>query len=69
MRGWVSCPLILNQEIKVAEVYYKKPNGEVFKYQAGRMKKSSCDSKYTLCDIGGKATKVEKKATAKKGAK
>ena len=53
----------------MAEVYYKKPNGEVFKYQAGRMKKSSCDSKYTLCDIGGKAVKVEKKATAKKGAK
>jgi len=53
----------------MAEVYYKKPNGEVFKYQAGRMKKSSCDSKYTLCDANGKEVKVEKKTTAKKGVK
>ena len=53
----------------MAEVYYKKPNGEVFKYQAGRMKKASCDEKYTLCDNKGKAVTVEKKATAKKGAK
>jgi len=53
----------------MADVYYKKPSGEVFKYQAGRMKKSSCDEKYTLCDLNGKEVKAEKKATAKKGAK
>ena len=53
----------------MAEVYYKKPNGEIFKYQAGRMKKSSCDENYTLCDANGKEVKVEKKTTAKKGAK
>ena len=53
----------------MADVYYKKPNGEVFKYQAGRMKKSSCDEKYTLCSIDGKEVKAEKKATTKKGAK
>ena len=52
----------------MAEVYYKKPNGEIFKYQAGRMKKASCDSKYTLCDAIGKEIK-DKKSTAKKGAK
>jgi hypothetical protein len=52
----------------MAEVYYKKPNGEIFKYQAGRMKKTSCDSKYTLCDSRGKPVE-KKKATAKKGAK
>ena len=45
----------------MADVYYKKPNGEVFKYQAGRMKKSSCDEKYTLCDLNGKAVKIETK--------
>ena len=44
-------------------IYYKKPNGEVFKYQAGRMKKSSCDKKYILCDANGKAiTKPKKKS-------
>ena len=53
----------------MAEVYYKKSNGEVFKYQAGRMKKSSCDEKYTLCDLNGKEAKVTKKASTKKGAK
>ena len=53
----------------MADVYYKKPSGEVFKYQAGRMKKSSCDKKYTLCDAKGKSVTVEKKATTKKGAK
>ena len=53
----------------MADVFYKKPNGEVFKYEPGRMKKSSCDSKYTLCDAKGKEVKVEKKATTKKGAK
>ena len=53
----------------MADVYYKKPSGEVFKYQAGRMKKSSCDEKYTLCDLNGKEVKAEKKASTKKGAK
>ena len=50
----------------MADVYYKKPSGVVFKYQAGRMRKSSCDEKYTLCDIGGKAIqKAKKKSGAK----
>ena len=49
----------------MADVYYKKPNGEVFKYQAGRMKKASCDSKYALCDIKGKAIKKETKKAKK----
>tara|TARA_Y100000310_G_scaffold228337_1_gene230657 strand:+ start:66 stop:221 length:156 start_codon:yes stop_codon:yes gene_type:complete len=51
----------------MADVFYKKPSGEVFKYEAGRMKKSSCDSKYTECDAKGKA--IEKKATQKKATK
>ena len=49
----------------MADVYYKKPSGEVFKYQAGRMKKSSCDSKYDLCDINGKSVKKETKKAKK----
>ena len=49
----------------MADVFYKKPSGEVFKYQAGRMKKSSCDEKYTLCDKGGKAIKKETKKAKK----
>ena len=53
----------------MADVFYKKPSGEIFKYQAGRMKKTSCDEKYTLCDINGKEAKETKKATTKKGAK
>ena len=51
----------------MADVFYKKPSGEVFKYEAGRMKKSSCDSKYTECDAKGKA--IEKKATQEKATK
>ena len=47
-------------------VYYKKPNGEVFKFERGRMKESSCEAKYTLCDISGKEIKkVEKKESKK----
>ena len=53
----------------MADVFYKKPNGEVFKYEAGRMKKASCDDKYTLCDLNGKEVKAEKKASSKKGYK
>ena len=49
----------------MADVFYKKPSGEVFKYQAGRMKKSSCDEKYTLCDIKGKEIKKETKKAKK----
>ena len=51
----------------MADIYYKKRDGEVFKYQAGRMKKSSCDKKYTECDAKGKA--IEKKTTKKKADK
>ena len=47
----------------MADIFYKKPNGEVFKYEAGRMQKDSCDKKYTLCDAKGKAVvKTKKKA-------
>jgi len=53
----------------MADIYYKKPSGEVFKYQAGRMKKSSCDSKYELCDINGKVIKQETKKETKKAKK
>ena len=49
----------------MADVFYKKPNGEVFKYEAGRMKKSSCDSKYTLCSANGKEIKKETKKAKK----
>ena len=49
----------------MADVYYKKPNGEVFKYAPGRMKKSSCDEKYKLCDAKGKAVKKETKKAKK----
>jgi len=52
----------------MSDTYYKKPNGEVFRYEAGRMKKDSCEAKYTLCDSKGKEIKAEK-ATKKKGSK
>ena len=46
----------------MTNVFYKKPNGEVFLYEAGRMKKSSCDQKYVLCDANGKDIKPKPKA-------
>ena len=49
--------------------FFKKPNGEVFPYQAGRMKRSSCEEKYTLCDINGKEIKKEVKKEVKKESK
>ena len=65
MRGGLFCPSIKQGDLKMADVFYKKPSGEVFKYQAGRMKKSSCDEKYTLCDINGKEIKKETKKAKK----
>lgn len=59
---------IIIKEFKMSDTYYKKPNGEVFRYEAGRMKKDSCEAKYTLCDSKGKEIKAEK-ATKKKGSK
>ena len=53
----------------MSDIYYKKPNGEVFRYEAGRMKKDSCDAKFTLCDKNGKAIAKAKKEVKKKGAK
>ena len=52
-------------------IFYKKPNGEVFKFEAGKMKKSSCDAKFVLCDVSGKEIKKEapKKSSKKKGDK
>jgi len=51
--------------------YYKKPDGEVFLFQAGKMKKSSCDRKFVLCDASGNEIKKEKpkKSSKKKGDK
>ena len=43
----------------MSNVFYKKPNGEVFRFELGRMKKSSCDAKYVLCDASGKEVKKE----------
>ena len=51
----------------MADIFYKKPNGEVIKYAPGRMKKSSCEKKYAKCDSMGKA--IEKKAPKKKADK
>lgn len=50
----------------MSDVFYKKPNGDVFKFQLGRMKKESCDKKFVLCDSNGKEIKkVEKKEVKK----
>tara|TARA_Y100001963_G_C6518656_1_gene325567 strand:- start:308 stop:466 length:159 start_codon:yes stop_codon:yes gene_type:complete len=49
--------------------YFKKPNGEVFPYQPGRMKRSSCEEKYTLCDKEGNEIKKEVKKEVKKSKK
>ena len=46
----------------MADVYFKKPNGEVVRYEAGRMKLSSCEAKYIKCDAGGKEIKEVKKS-------
>ena len=50
-------------------VFYRKPNGEYFRYEPGRMKKSSCDQKYVLCDVSGKESpkKEPKKSSKKEG--
>ena len=50
----------------MAHIYYKKPNGEVFRYEPGRMVKSSCDSKFTLCDAKGKAIQKAKEKSGDK---
>ena len=54
----------------MADIYYKKPSGEIFKYMQGKMVKASCDKKFVLCDADGKEIKeVIKKSKKKKGAK
>ena len=59
-----------NREIRMADIYYKKPNGEIFKYMQGKMVKASCDKKFVLCNADGKEIKeVIKKSKKKKGAK
>ena len=47
------------------DIYYKKADGEIFKYVAGRMKMASCDQKYTKCDKNGKALAKKKKEPKK----
>tara|TARA_Y100000310_G_C20548102_1_gene746629 strand:+ start:330 stop:500 length:171 start_codon:yes stop_codon:yes gene_type:complete len=46
----------------MVNTFYKKPNGEYFRFEPGRMKKSSCDKKYVLCDFQGKEIKSKPKA-------
>jgi len=58
----------------MSKIYYKKKDEEVFEYVAGRMKKSSCDSKYIQCDVNGKEIKkvpkeVKKEVKESKGNK
>ena len=53
-------PSIDKENLTMADVYFKKPNGEVVRYEAGRMKLSSCESKYIKCDANGKEIKVVK---------
>ena len=52
-------------------IFYKKNDGEVFKFEVGKMKKSSCDAKFVLCDASGKEIVKEapKKSSKKKGNK
>ena len=54
-------PSINREKLIMADVYFKKPNGEVVRYEAGRMKLSSCESKYIKCDVNGKEIKAVKK--------
>tara|TARA_R110002012_G_scaffold219735_1_gene391246 strand:- start:53 stop:220 length:168 start_codon:yes stop_codon:yes gene_type:complete len=49
----------------MSRIYYKKPNGEVFEFVAGRVQKSSCDKKYIMCDADGKEIKAVKKEAKK----
>ena len=54
----------------LSRIYYKKPNGEIFEFVAGRVQKASCDKKYIMCDADGneiKAVKKEAKKSKKDG--
>ena len=35
----------------MSRIYYKKPNGEIFEFVAGRVQRASCDRKYIQCDV------------------
>tara|TARA_R100001230_G_C5502232_1_gene45823 strand:- start:142 stop:300 length:159 start_codon:yes stop_codon:yes gene_type:complete len=51
------------------DIYYKKADGEIFKFERGKMKQSSCDAKFVKCDMNGNPIKEDKKPSKKKGAK
>tara|TARA_R100001594_G_C3881359_1_gene226034 strand:+ start:183 stop:368 length:186 start_codon:yes stop_codon:yes gene_type:complete len=53
----------------MSRIYYKKPNGEIFEFVAGRVQKSSCDKKYIMCDADGKEIKAAPKKEVKKAKK
>ncbi len=50
----------------MSRLYYKKPNGEIFEFVAGRVQKASCDQKYIQCDANGNEIKEAPKKEAKK---
>ena len=53
----------------MSRIYYKKPNGEIFEFVAGRVQRASCDRKYIMCDADGKEIKAAPKKEAKKSKK
>ena len=50
----------------MSDRYYKKPNGEIFEFVAGRVQRASCDRKYIQCDVDGNEITATPKKEAKK---
>ena len=53
----------------MSRIYYKKPNGEIFEFVAGRVQRASCDRKYIQCDVDGNEITATPKKEAKKAKK
>ena len=47
------------------DIYFKKPDGEIFKFMRGKMALKSCQSKFIECDKSGKEIKKVSKKKAK----
>ena len=61
--GSVKTPLALQGE--KMDIYFKKPDGEIFKFMRGKMALKSCQSKFIECDKSGKEIKKVSKKKAK----
>ena len=51
----------------MADIYFKKNTGVIFKFQSGNHDLANCRERFSECDVNGKA--LAKKPTKKKGDK